>query len=337
MERYHQVSQQIHAIFDRFTPLVEPLSLDEAFLDVSGCQTLFGPPTAIAARIKELIRLETGLTCSAGVASSKLVAKIASDLDKPDGLTVVPPGTEKQFLSGLAIERLWGVGKNTCRTLGLMGVKTIGDLQRLPESLLDAKFGKHGLQMRQAAMGLDQRRVEPERAAQSVGNEETFADDLVDPARIRQELLGLAVRVGRRLRRHALRGRTVTVKIKYHDFVQITRSVTLAETTDDDRTIYQTACGLLTKSEAGRRPLRLLGISVANLTPADAPGQQSLFPLASTSRPRKLNQALDNIADKYGSRTVVPATLLPPGGAPRRKTRTEEEEKTPLEAGSRMK
>ncbi|MDH5297452.1 MAG: DNA polymerase IV, partial [Desulfobulbaceae bacterium] len=250
MARYCEISQTIHAIFHRFTPLVEPLSLDEAFLDVTGSTALFGTPPEIARRIKELVREETGLTVSAGVASCKLVAKIASDLEKPDGLTVVPPGSEQQFLAGLTIERLWGVGKCTCKELQMMGVRTMGDLTRLPEKLLTAKFGRHGPLLHQAALGIDHRRVEPFRPAQSVGNEETFSVDLISPAVIRQELLALAVKVGRRLRGDGLQGRTVTVKIKYHDFAQITRSATLAETTDDHRTIHQACCRLLEKSEA---------------------------------------------------------------------------------------
>ncbi len=311
MDRYREVSARIHAIFHRFTPLVEALSLDEAFLDVTDSRALFGPPATIAARIKEAVRQETRLTCSAGVASAKLVAKIASDLDKPDGLTVVARGHEREFLSPLAIERLWGVGKQTRESLRLMGVKTIGDLSRLPEKVLCDKFGKAGRHLHQAALGIDPRPVVPERPVQSVGHEETFGVDLTDPDAIRRELLALAVRVARRLRRYQLHGRTVTVKVKYHDFVQRSRSITLDHATDDTRTLYRAALGLLHKTEAGTRPVRLLGLTVDNLRSGSSPRQQPLFCQPEHLAPQpELNRAMDAIAAKYGSHAVVPATLL---------------------------
>jgi len=310
MARYQELSAAILAIFFRFTPLVEPLSLDEAFLDVSGCRALFGPPEAIARRLKELIHLETGLTCSAGVASSKLVAKIASDLEKPDGLTVVPPGMEREFLAPLAIERLWGVGKSTRKTLRMMGVKNIGDLNRLPESILTGKFGKPGRGMHRAALGIDHRPVVTERPVQSVGNEETFATDLTDPAAIRRELLTLATRVGRRLRRAGLRGRTITLKIKYHDFAQISRSTTLAEASADDQLLYRTCWQLLQTSERAGSPIRLLGITAANLVASSSGRQLKLFPLPgnTTKKNDALHAAMDKIRDKFGEKSLQRGT-----------------------------
>ncbi|MDH3393673.1 MAG: DNA polymerase IV [Desulfobulbaceae bacterium] len=309
MKRYQEVSAHIQNIFHRFTPLVEPLSLDEAFLDVTASTALFGVPAEIAAHIKQLIKEETGLTASAGVASSKLVAKIASDLEKPDGLTVVQHGTEQQFLAGLAIDRLWGVGKNTREILRMLGVKTIGDLTKLPEDLLEKKFGKNGARMQQAALGIDPRPVNTNRSIQSIGHEETFTDDLTDRAALHRELLAMAVKVGRRLRDHGLRGRTVTIKVKYYDFKQITRSITLPETTDDQHTIYQTGSNLLSKTDAGFKPVRLLGITVANLSSRDAVQQQLLF--AADNRQRnQLNQAIDNITDKFDQDAIRPGTLL---------------------------
>ncbi|MDH4321604.1 MAG: DNA polymerase IV [Desulfobulbaceae bacterium] len=309
MARYQEVSGQIHDIFHRFTPLVEPLSLDEAFLDVTGSTALFGSPVAIAGRIKQLITEEIGLTASAGVASCKLVAKIASDLEKPDGLTVVPAGTEKEFLAGLPIGRLWGVGEQTRQSLRLLGVKTIGDLQRLPTGLLETRFGKHGARMQLAALGIDSRPVEATRAIQSIGQEETFAVDLTDHAALQRELLAMAVKVGRRLRDHALRGRTITVKVKYYDFQQITRSLTLPAATDDQQTIYRTACGLLAKTDAGAKPIRLLGITVANLSLQHEPYQQTLLPGDNRQR-EKLNQAIDHLADRFDHDVIKPGTLL---------------------------
>ena len=277
MARYQEVSRRIMEIFQRFTPLVEPLSLDEAFLDVTASQRLMGSAEDIAGEIRALVRDTIGLTVSAGVGASKLVAQIASDLNKPDGLTIVPPGQEELFLAPLPIGRLWGVGCTTREALGLIGVKTIGDLNRMPLDILTAKFGKAGLMMHESAKGIDLRPVEPRQEAKSIGHEETFAEDLRDKKRIEQELLALCLKVGKRARDKGLVGRTVTIKLKYRDFVQVTRSLTLPEPVADDKSLYRTGRLLLTKTEVGPRPLRLLGISLANLIPAEASGQLTLF------------------------------------------------------------
>jgi DNA polymerase IV len=311
MARYREISARIMAVFHHFTPLVEPLSLDEAFLDVTDSQALFGPGEEIAASIKKLVRRETGLTVSAGLASSKLVAKIASDLQKPDGLTLVPPGGEKEFLAGLAIERLWGVGGKTRESLRLMGVSTIGDLSRLSLPILEGRFGRHGLHLYQSARGIDDREVTPGREVKSVGHEETFANDLLRGRDLERELLALAVKVGRRLRRYGMQGRTVTLKVKYHDFTQVTRSLTLPAATDDEREIFHRTRSLLDKTEAARRPVRLLGVSLANLTSDKAARQLNLF-AAVGGHPRRngLHQALDAINAKYGNHSILPATLI---------------------------
>jgi len=311
MQRYKEISDQVFAIFHRFTPLVEPLSLDEAFLDVSGSIRLLGTSEQIAKEIKKLIQRETGITGSAGVASCKLIAKIASDYRKPDGLTIVPHGCEQEFLAPLTIDKLWGVGKSTREALFLLGVKTIGDLAGLPLQLLTAKFGKHGIHLHQEAHGIDDREVIPEQAAKSVGQEETFAIDLTDPGIIKVELLRLAGKVGKRLRRYGIKGRTITLKIKYHDFKQITRSITLASPTDDDRLIFSEAKELMVKTDIGQRPVRLVGITVGNLQAGDSGIQMELFNGQGCNRKRTLiNKALDNINDRYGSRAIRPATLL---------------------------
>jgi DNA polymerase-4 len=312
MNRYREVSRQIMDIFHRFTPLVEPISLDEAFLDVTGSSALFGRAPVIAAAIKSLITAETGLTASAGVATSKLVAKIASDLDKPDGLTVVEAGREREFLAGLPIGKLWGVGNRTLATLELLNVETIGDLAALTPGYLGSRFGKHGLHMHRSACGIDDRPVVPVREAKSVGHEETFAEDLVDQAVLRRELLELATRVGERLRRHECSGQTITLKIKYYDFTVSSRSVTLPEATSNSREIYRKALELLGKTEAGKKPVRLAGISVSQLgTSGSGSRQQDLF---GRSRQRQkdssLNEAVDLINRKFGSGTINPATLL---------------------------
>ncbi|MGV1099803.1 DNA polymerase IV [Thiovibrio sp. JS02] len=310
MERYQEISQRIMAIFARFTPLVEPLSLDEAFLDVTASRALMGPAEEIAREIKRLVRERTGLTVSAGVASSKLVAKIASDLNKPDGLTIVPAGAEKEFLAPLPIGRLWGVGRVTREILSLLGVKTIGDLHKLPPRVLTGRFGKAGLFLLDSARGIDSRPVEPEREAKSIGNEETFATDLRDRKRIEQELLALCTKVGRRARRHGVRGKTVTLKVKYHDFTQITRAFTLAAPIDDDHTLYATGRTLLARTEVGSRAIRLLGISLSGF--ADK-GTTQLFLFQDPEEKEKcqeLYRAIDAISARYGDNAILPGKLL---------------------------
>jgi len=312
MARYQEISDSIFAIYQQFTPLMEPLSLDEAFLDVTGSLTLFGTGAEIAARIKGLVRQQTGLTVSAGVAGNKLVAKIGSDLRKPDGLTIIPAGREREFLAPLPIARLWGVGKVAAAQLALLGVRTIGDLARLELSLLERKFGKQGLWLRQSALGLDDRPVEPERPTKSVGHEDTFATDLTDPALIHQELLALAGKVGKRLRRLGLAGRTVTLKVKYHDFTLITRAVTLKNPTADHREIFLQVRQLLQKTEVGKRAVRLLGVSLANLEPISRNGQLELFGDDRRAREKRgrVNTAMDSIQDRFGGRAIFPGTLL---------------------------
>jgi DNA polymerase-4 len=311
MGRYKEVSRQIFAIFQRFSPLVEPLSLDEAFVDVTGSTRLFGPPEEIARKIKQQVVAETGLTVSAGVAPSKFVAKIASDIQKPDGLTTVPPGSVEEFLSPLPIEKLWGVGKATREVLSHLGVKTIGDLGRLPSELLVKRLGKHGLHLYLLARGVDEREVEPGGEVKSIGHEETYPEDILDVALAKKELLSLAQRVGRRLRVNNFVGKTITLKVKYHDFVRITRSVTLAEATADGRRVFRSCCDLLSKTEVGKRPVRLFGISVSQLSVSDAEKQLALFNEIEVEQKRKkLNQALDTISDKFGAEAIVPGTLL---------------------------
>ena len=310
MARYKEVSDQIFEIFHRFTPLVEPLSIDEAFLDVTASQQLFGPAEAIARRIKNVVREDIGLTVSAGVAPSKLVAKIASDLNKPDGLTVVPEGKVRQFLAPLPIERLWGVGKVTQKDLSLLNVKTMGDLSRLPKDLLQRRFGQQGLQLYFLSKGIDDREVQPERKAKSIGREETFPEDIREKERAGKELLALSHRVAKRLRRHKAAGQTITLKVTYHDFTRITRSLTVPAATDDGRKIYRVCLDLLEKTEIGKKSIRLLGIYLSHLT---KPGEGQLFLFDQNNgfkKGTKLNNALDAIQEKYGDQAIRPGSLL---------------------------
>ena len=310
MPRYKEISDQIFEIFLRFTPLVEPLSIDEAFLDVTASIRLFGPAEEIAKQIKTQVREEIGLTVSAGLAPSKLLAKIASDLNKPDGLTIVPEGKVQNFLDPLPIEKLWGVGKITQKDLSLLNVKTIGDLSRLPKDLLRRRFGQQGLQLYFLSRGIDDREVQPERIIKSIGREETFSEDILVKEKAGKEILILSQRVARRLRRHGKAGRTITLKVTYDNFTRITRSLTLPEATDDGGTIYRVALDLMAKTEIGERPIRLLGIYLSQLI---RPGEGQLLLFDQTNGIKKtgrLNQALDAIVDKYGDQAIRSGRLI---------------------------
>jgi DNA polymerase-4 len=311
MKRYKEVSEQVFEIFRRFTPLVEPLSIDEAFLDVTGSTHLFGDPVEIAKKIKQTVVKETGLTVSAGVAPSKFVAKIASDMEKPDGLTVVRPDRVREFLDPLPIKKMWGVGKATQEALGRLNVRTFKDLSRVPVKLLERRFGIHGHKMHLLSMGIDERAVVPDQDVKSVGHEETFSDDISDIGAAKKELLSLANKVARRMRQKETTGRTISLKVKYDDFVQITRSATLPKPTDDGPEIYSIACSLLEKTDAGRRPVRLLGISLSKLSFPASENQLALFSQESASQKRKnLNIALDSVYEKHGDNIIGPGTLL---------------------------
>jgi DNA polymerase-4 len=330
MDRYREMSDRVFDVYRRFTPLVEAISIDEAFLDVTASTRLFGPAESIASKIKTSVREETGLTVSAGVGTNKLVAKIASDLQKPDGLTVVPPGKEMEFLAPLPVGRLWGVGKVTQATLNRIGVVTVGDLSGIRVEELARRFGRNGVLLHELSLGIDEREIAPEQEAKSIGREETYAYDLVDMEAIRKELLSLAGRVGERMRSHGVKGKTITLKVKYHDFTLITRAVTLGRGTDDGGGIYRGVIGLLRKTEAGSRPVRLLGISLSNLSvesvcvEKDDPVQLGLFEAksgekeggeapfrpVSPDKKDKLNSAVDRIREKFGKKGARPAALL---------------------------
>ena len=311
MSRYKKVSKQVFEIFFRFTPLVEPLSIDEAFLDVTGSIRLFGEPVEIAKRIKQMVVNETGLTISAGVAPSKFVAKIASDMDKPDGLTVVPSDRLREFLNPLPIKKMWGVGKVTQEALARLNVRTFKDLSLMPVKVLEQQFGKHGLKMHHLSMGIDHREVIPEHDAKSIGHEETFSQDIIDRGKAKKELLSLANRVAHRMRREGVIGRTITLKVKYSDFVQLTRSKTLPTSTDDGPEIYSTVCRLLKKTAVGKRPVRLLGISLSQLSVIGSETQLGLFnPDGAALKRKELHTAIDSLHEKFGERSIRPGTLL---------------------------
>jgi DNA polymerase-4 len=306
MDKYAGVSRQIMAILAEFTPLMEPLSIDEAFLDATASRALFGDGPAIARAIKARVREAVALTASVGVAANKFVAKVASDLEKPDGLVVVPAGGEARFLAPLDISRLWGVGKVTGAELASMGVRTIGQLAALPESHLTARFGGNGAVLLGLARGLDDRVVEPFAPPKSMGAEETFDRDHADLERLRATLRAQAERVARELRADGYAGRTVALKLRFADFSTLTRRHT-AEPTQDGLRIYQEARALLDRVPL-RQPVRLIGLSVSELGRAGH-GQLSLLG-PDAARRERLGRALDRLAERFGEESVRPASLL---------------------------
>ncbi len=277
IDYYASVSRQIRDIFEQFTPLVEPLSLDEAFLDVTGSESLFGPSAEIGRQIKQRFREELRLTASVGVASNKFVAKIASALKKPDGFVVVEPGEIQAFLDPLPVGRLWGIGKVTGQVFEQLGVRTIGQLRQMPLATLNDLFGSSGEHYWQLAHRIDDRQVVPDRKAKSISNETTFAEDIADMEVLRAWLVELVEQVARRLRQHDIKGRTVELKVRFADFQTITRSMTLAESTNITRELLDAGLELLTKHLPARHlPIRLLGFGVSKLGDS-AKAQLTLF------------------------------------------------------------
>jgi DNA polymerase-4 len=297
--RYREVSRLIFAIFAEYTPLIEPLSIDEAFLDVTGCQRLFGPAETIGRTIKERIRREVGLTASVGVAPNKFLAKLGSDLDKPDGFFVFTQESAIRVLAPLPIERLWGVGPSTSRRLARHGIRTIGDLQAIPPARLAAELGEHAVHLHDLAHGRDERPVESDQAARSIGHEVTFASDIGEESQLREVVDELAAKVGRRLRAHGLLARTVSLKARYSDFTTPTRSATLPLPTDSTRVIRDTAHRLLGERLGRRgRPLRLVGVTVSGLVEAE--GAPALFVQPDIAREKTLDGVLDRLHERFG-------------------------------------
>jgi DNA polymerase IV len=305
--KYQSVSREVMAILRRFSPLVEPISIDEAFIDVTGSRALFGDGEAIGRAIKSAVRAEVRLTASVGVATTKLVAKIASDLRKPDGLVVVAAGDEAAFLAPLPISRLWGVGESTASALRDYSVTTIGDLAALPPELLTRRFGKHGASLVDRARGVDPDRVvgADSADAKSIGHEHTFDVDTADRDTIERTLLAMADGVAGRLRASGVKAATITVKIRDSSFRTITRQRTLPEATDLTEPIWRTALELARPEVRGIR-VRLLGVTASHL---GIPDQLALFG-AADGRRRQATEAADEVRRRFGERAVTRARLL---------------------------
>ena len=305
---YKAVSKQVFEILERFSPAIQPISIDEAFLDVSGSTQLFGSPTDIAKEIRRLVKAETQLTCSVGVAPNKFLAKLASDLDKPDGLTVIDPDRIQETLDPLPVTRLWGVGPSAEQSLGRMGIRTIKDLRSVPIETLRARMGDHGEHLHLLSRGIDDRPVRIDREAKSISHEHTFDVDLQDPDEIRAIIARQAQDVAMRLRKHGRYAKTVTIKVRFGSFETITRSSTFDQQTNETRTIHDEARSLFDTWARSFRPVRLIGVGVSHLT--DAPGAPGLFDEHDHERERAVDKISDAITGRFGKDAISRASSL---------------------------
>jgi DNA polymerase-4 len=323
-DAYRAYSHRFREVLLSFTPIVEPISLDEAFLDVSGATTLFGPPPEIAARIRATVQGELSLTCSVGVGPTKLVAKLGSTRAKPDGVIVVRAGEVIEFLHPLPVGALWGVGQKTADTLERLGIRLVGDVARTPMPILERVLGEgQAAALRALANGEDVRAVVPFEAPKSVSHEETYARDLDDPGEIRRQILDLSHRVAVRLRADGYRARTVTLKLRLPSFSTLTRSKTMPDPTDVGADLYRVASELYANLPPGRRRFRLIGVAATGLVPAGA----EQISLVTAGRWGDAERAVDRVRGRFGPGTAIPAVLLRPGDpnftGPRPPPRTE--------------
>ncbi|MDU3879115.1 MAG: DNA polymerase IV [Veillonella sp.] len=319
MDRYKEVSYQIFSIMKEFTPHIEPLSIDEAFLEVSGMSTMYSGPKALGRAIKDRVFEETGLIISAGLAPNKFLAKLASDLDKPDGLVVIPYGREKEILAPLPIKRIWGVGPRTEKILKTGGFHLMRHIQALPdESSLIPLVGNQARRIWELANGIDDRPVETDRKIQSIGAEETYEEDLTDGSAIELEFRYFANRLSKRLRKRNLLGHTVSIKVRYDDFTTVSRQKRLDTPSDHEHVFFETALLLWNKLMQDKTsgltfmdppgPIRLLGLTVSGLD-EEVPMQDSLFESPKYETENKLAGVLDSLESKFGETAVMSGAL----------------------------
>lgn len=304
-DRYRELSEQVMAIFASYTPMVEPISLDEAFLDVTASGAAFGDGTAIGRRIKQRVLDEVGLVVSVGVASNKLCAKVASDLRKPDAFVVVAHGEEAAFLAPLPIRRLWGVGPKAQAALAEYGITTIGQLAAMSPDTLHRRFGHHGDDLASRARGIDRGAVVPWMAPKSIGHEHTFDRDTIDQRRLEATLLDVAESVGRRLRRHDLAAGSVQLKLRYEGFETLTRQAPLPRQTREAGPLYAAGLELLRRTLVPGRGVRLIGLTAINLAEAQ---QLTLFD--APERTDRLTRSIDAVRERFGDRAITRARLL---------------------------
>jgi len=299
MEKYHRVSREIYQIFYNFTPKVEPISIDEAFLDISGSYHLFGGPKKISQLLKDQIKKKIKLTASVGCAPTKMAAKIASDLEKPDGLVMVSENKLVEFLYPLAIEKIWGLGKKSAALFRQMNINTIGDLAKRNSKEILETFGENGRHWWELANGIDPRQVEEGDEVKSISNELTFEQDTQDQELIQDTLVGLCEKVSRRLRSQGLKAKTITLKIRLKGFKTYTRALSLISATNFMDTIYKAIKKLLLDFKLGERKVRLLGVKTSNLI--DSESKDSLF---EDKKKERIHKAIDSIRGKFGQGAI---------------------------------
>ncbi len=310
MRRYKEVSKKVMALLKDFSPLVEPVSIDEAYMDITGCQRLFGEPQEIAREIKRKIKETVNLTCSVGVAPNKFLAKIASDMEKPDGLTLILPDKVPEFIDSLPVKKVPGVGKKMFRQLELLGIRTLGDVQRLPEKSLLKHLGKFGKRLRTLSSGSDHSPVTPQAPHKSISSERTLAADTRDVKLLKRYLLSQSGEVSKQLRKTGVRAKTITIKIKDEDFKTVTRRTTIAIPTQSSKTIYKHAAQLMDDYKITQK-IRLIGVGTSGFSSVTASVQMGLFDTHAETRDdwEKIDKALDSISKKFGKDLVGRATL----------------------------
>ena len=310
MDRYQELSKKIMAVLRDFSPLVEPVSIDEAYVDITGCQRLFGEPQEIALEIKRKIKETVNLTCSVGVAPNKFLAKIASEMHKPDGLTLIPPDKVAEFVDSLPIMKVPGVGNKMQHQLELLGLRTLGDVQRLPQKTLLRHFGKFGVRLGELSSGTDDSPVTPHAPHKSISSEHTLATDTRDVMLLKRCLLSQSGEVARQLRQAGVRARTITIKIKDAEFKTVTRRTTIAVPTQSSKTIYEQTARLLDNYQTVKK-VRLIGVGTSGFSPVSASVQMGLFEAneAGGGDWEKVDKALDSIRKKFGKDAVARATL----------------------------
>jgi DNA polymerase-4 len=305
---YRAVSNQVFEIFERFTPTIQPLSIDEAFLDVTGTERLFDSPHAIAEQIRAAVKSELSLTCSVGVAPNKFLAKLASDMNKPDGVMLIEHDRIHEILDPMPASAIPGVGPATMKQLARLGVRTIGDIRKLPAATLRAKLNDYGDRLHQYAQGIDDRPVRVDREAKSISHEHTFEQDLKDPDEVRAIIARQSEDVAYRVRKHSRFARTITIKVRFGDFQTVTRSVTLDHPTDQTSEIHQAARDLFDRWAQSYRPVRLIGVGASQLT--DHPETSGLFDQQSNETRRTVDRVGDEIINRFGKDAVRRASSI---------------------------
>jgi len=310
MKQYKDISKKIMSLLSEYSPLVEPVSIDEAYVDVTGCERLHGDPVKIAASIKQKIKENFKLTCSVGVGPNKFIAKIASDLEKPDGLSVIMPDQVPPFLDSLPVHKVPGVGKTRRIQLDRMGIKTLGDVKKYSQEIIISRLGKFGRRILALADGIDDSPVITDDSYKSVSTEETFGEDIADKDLLNNYILQQSESVAGQLRQTGVRAKTITLKIKHADFKQVTRSVTLPTPTQSSKTIHLAASKLL-EAYRIRTKVRLIGVGASGLVSGTVPVQMGIFEKENIAKHHweKVDRAMDSITKKYGKKVVKRGTL----------------------------